>query len=103
MVNSASSRGFLTGSNRSRSSSNRLKIAVFAPIPRASESTATAVNIGLLRSERKANFRLENSRNIARYTAAPGDGFSVPQRRRNVEELKWFRIKIDLRAVSSAG
>jgi hypothetical protein len=31
----------------------RLKIAVFAPMPRASESTATAVNAGLFTSIRR--------------------------------------------------
>src|SRR5437763_427012 len=38
--------GFLTGSVLSSTASMRLKIAVFAPMPRASESTATAVKPG---------------------------------------------------------
>ena len=41
-----SSSGFLTGSVRSRTSLTRLKMAVFAPMPRASENTATAVKPG---------------------------------------------------------
>ena len=45
-----SSSGLLTGSERRRKSLTRLKIAVFAPMPIASESTATTVNPGLLAS-----------------------------------------------------
>src|SRR6202167_4179271 len=41
----ASSRGFPTGNGRSRMASISWKIAVFAPIPSASDSTATAVNV----------------------------------------------------------
>src|SRR5438477_6001362 len=45
------------GSGRSKTALTMLKIAVFAPIPSASVSTATRVNPGDLRSWRKANFR----------------------------------------------
>ena len=40
------------GSGRSISASIALKIAVFAPMPSASVSTATTVKPGLFRSER---------------------------------------------------
>src|SRR5262249_19489687 len=53
----ASSCGFATGSARNRMASISWKIAVFAPIPRASDSTATAVNIGFRRSWRSPNLR----------------------------------------------
>ena len=49
---SASSWAFLTGSGRNISALIKLKIAVLAPIPNASESAATAVKPGLLRSVR---------------------------------------------------
>jgi hypothetical protein len=52
--NRTSSSGFLTGSTRRRKSLTRLKIAVFAPTPRARETTATAVKPGLTRSSRTA-------------------------------------------------
>ncbi len=44
---STNSSGFLTGSDRNRKSLTRLKIAVFAPMPSATESIATAVKPGL--------------------------------------------------------
>src|SRR5215471_21465810 len=53
----ASSCGFATGSARNRMTSISWKIAVFAPIPRASDSTATAVNVGFKRSWRSPNLR----------------------------------------------
>src|SRR5439155_14919536 len=45
--------GFCTGNSRSRTAFSRLKMAVFAPIPSASESTATAVKPGFLASIRR--------------------------------------------------
>ena len=42
------------GSGRSSTALTKLKIVVFAPMPSASESTATIVKPGLLRSERRA-------------------------------------------------
>ena len=51
--NTTSSDGFSTGSERSITASIRLKIAVFAPIPSASVSTAIAVKLGGFRSMRK--------------------------------------------------
>src|SRR5262245_62051571 len=47
--------GSFTGSMRHITESIRLKIAVFAPIPRAIESTAIAVKPGALDSVRAAN------------------------------------------------
>src|SRR5207302_6555505 len=49
--------GFLTGSILRSTASIRLKIAVLAPMPSASVSTATAVKPGFLSSWRKANLR----------------------------------------------
>ena len=54
---STSSSGFLTGSERRRKSFTRLKIAVFAPMPSASEKIATTQKPGLLRSCRSASLR----------------------------------------------
>src|SRR5260370_42706030 len=53
----ASSCGFATGSARNRMASISWKIAVFAPIPRARDSTATNVNIGFRRSCRTPKLR----------------------------------------------
>ena len=47
-----SSSGARTGSDRSIAASISVKIAVFAPMPSASDSTAMAVNPGLRRSMR---------------------------------------------------
>ena len=47
--------GCFTGSFRSRSASITLKMAVLAPIPRASERMATPVKAGLRRNIRNAN------------------------------------------------
>ena len=52
MVIRRSSSGRCTGSDLSITASMRLKIAVFAPMPIASEITATTVNAGLARSPR---------------------------------------------------
>src|SRR5439155_556051 len=46
--------GFLTGSRRSINWSIKVKMAVLAPIPNASEATATSVNKGLRRKFRSA-------------------------------------------------
>src|SRR5690348_2280718 len=46
--------GARNGSGRRRTASTTEKIAVFAPIPSARVSTATAANTGDLRRERKA-------------------------------------------------
>jgi hypothetical protein len=48
--------GSSTGSVRSTSALTRLKMALFAPMPSASDSTATAVKPGFLLSVRAANF-----------------------------------------------
>ena len=45
--------GFLNGSGRSRIALTTLKMAVFAPMPSASASTAMAVNAGLFVSIRR--------------------------------------------------
>ncbi len=47
-----SSSGFLTGSDLSTTASKRLKIAVVAPMPSASVSTATIVKAGAFSSPR---------------------------------------------------
>src|SRR5437773_578136 len=49
--------GFLKGSGRSSTALTKLKMAVFAPMPSASVSTATAVKPGFFSNWRKANFR----------------------------------------------
>src|SRR3989454_12001952 len=49
--------GSLNGSGRRRTALTTLKIAVFAPMPSASVSTATAVKPGFFSNWRKANLR----------------------------------------------
>src|SRR4051812_6012593 len=49
--------GFATGNDRRIRLSTREKIAVFAPMPSASERMATAVTIGVARRERTARRR----------------------------------------------
>ena len=51
---STSSSGFLTGMARRSTSLTSAKIAVFAPMPSASDRIATAANPGLSRSRRAA-------------------------------------------------
>ena len=51
-LKSTSCAGSCTGSDSSSTASNSVKIAVFAPIPSASVSTATAVNPGFCSSTR---------------------------------------------------
>ena len=53
-VNSTSARGSRTGSVASSTLFSRLKMAVFAPMPSASEATATSVKPGLARRTRTA-------------------------------------------------
>src|SRR6266550_7249055 len=53
----ASRSGSLNGNGRSNTASTTLKMAVFAPMPSASVSTATAVKPGFFSNWRKANFR----------------------------------------------
>ena len=53
-ISNRSRSGCFTGIGRNSVDSISVKMAVFAPMPRASESTATAVNPGLRRSIRKA-------------------------------------------------
>jgi hypothetical protein len=57
LVNITSACGLRTGSAHNRTLLSKLKIAVFAPIPSASERTATAVKEGVRRNERTANRR----------------------------------------------
>jgi hypothetical protein len=52
MVNCTSCCGSRTGSRRSSSESMSVKMAAFAPMPRASETTAIAAKPGLFRSIR---------------------------------------------------
>ncbi len=54
MVSSTNCCGFFTGSSRNKTWSSRVKIAVFAPIPNAKVSAATAANPRLRRSVRSA-------------------------------------------------
>src|SRR5262245_2313672 len=56
-LKSTSSCGALTGSVFSTTASSKLKMAVLAPIPSASVSTATVVNPGFLSNWRSANLR----------------------------------------------
>ena len=56
-VTKTSSSGFLTGSERNSSVLMTLKMAVFAPMPSARVSTATAVKPGFFSNWRKANLR----------------------------------------------
>jgi len=58
--------GFETGNGRNRRASAQLNIAEFAPIPIASEQTATSVKPGFFRSIRKAKRRFCD-------ISAPGD------------------------------
>src|SRR5439155_25845787 len=51
------SSGFWTAIGRSNTALTKIKIAVFAPMPSASVSTATAVKPGFFSSWRKANLR----------------------------------------------
>ena len=64
---STSSSGLRTGSVRSRNSLTRLKTAVLAPMPNASDSTATAVKPGFLTSWRSPN--LKSSITLSDWTA----------------------------------
>jgi hypothetical protein len=52
LVTSKTAAGSFTGRGRSSSASAKLKIALFAPMARASETSATAANAGCLRSAR---------------------------------------------------
>src|SRR6266478_976051 len=54
MVSSTNCCGFFTGSSRSKTWSSKVKIAVFAPIPSAKVSAATAANPRLRRKVRSA-------------------------------------------------
>src|SRR5688572_9808713 len=54
--------GSFTGNGRSSICSNNEKMAALAPMPRAIESTATAVMKGVLKSVRNASFRLRITR-----------------------------------------
>jgi hypothetical protein len=54
VVNSARRSGFATGSARSITASTTAKMAVFAPMPTASDRTATSKKPGLFESVRKA-------------------------------------------------
>ena len=54
-VNTDMSRaGSRTGSGCSSTALTKLKMAVFRPIPKASEAIATAVNVGFFRKPRSA-------------------------------------------------
>jgi len=68
--------GSCTGSRRSINWSTRVKMAVFAPMPNASEATATTVKSGLLRRLRRANLKSEKNRDISVYTVGPQKGYA---------------------------
>src|SRR6266571_6108941 len=57
MVSKTSCCGSLTGRSRNKTWSKRVKMAVFAPMPRARVSTATAVKPGVRANMRKVYFR----------------------------------------------
>src|SRR2546430_175526 len=56
-LNQTSRSDSVYGNGRNKTAFTTLKIAVFAPMPSASVSTATAAKPGFFRSWRKANFR----------------------------------------------
>jgi hypothetical protein len=62
-----SSCGFRTGRTRSRIWSSSENIAVFAPIPRASEIVATAANSGLRSRPRRTTRRLDMLTSFEKY------------------------------------
>jgi hypothetical protein len=57
-----------------------VKIAVLAPMPRASESTATVRKTGDLRSERKEYRKSRSIAAIDGYTAQHRKGYEIPPR-----------------------
>src|SRR3989441_8583545 len=77
--------GFLTGSILSSTTSIRLKIAVFAPMPSASVSTATAVKPGFFSSWRKANFRSFITQSLHRIDLCSASGGN-PRREKPCED-----------------
>src|SRR5580700_959431 len=68
--------GSLTGSSRSNNWSTSVKMAVLAPMPRASEPTATKVNSGLRRRLRSAKLTSETMRLIDYYTSLGRKGYA---------------------------
>src|SRR5947207_12166803 len=66
--------GSLTGSLRNKIWSISVKIAVFAPIPSASESVATMANSGLRRRPRMARRKSPVEAVIAALTGGSGEG-----------------------------
>src|SRR6185436_12524460 len=89
--------GSSNGSGRSSTASTTLNIAVFAPIPRASVSTAAAVNPGAFRSCRRASFksaggvmpfgRPAGCRGLERLVHAFEEQHRILPERRGLEEL----------------
>ena len=75
--------GCTTGSRRSINWSMSVKIAVLAPIPSASEATATRVKSGLRRKLRRANRR--SNRNLALWLTREYD--PRPKSLQNLEEI----------------
>src|SRR6202046_1120187 len=72
-----------TPKGRKTTAFTREKMVVFAPMPRASVTTAAAVTPGLERSRRKAQVRLWRSISVREGTFAAAEKliFSIPSRR----------------------
>lgn len=88
--------GSRTGSMRSITASIRLKIAVFAPMPSASDRTATAAKAGLRRSVRTAYRRSWNRSPIQRTPRAPLRLFRLNAGGDVIPDLL-FQMEADLR------
>src|SRR6266513_5015913 len=90
------------GSGRSNTALTTLKMAVFAPMPSASVSTATAVKPGFFRSWRKANLRsfitqrfhrIDSRRITGRQPA--GENAHAHQQQGDCHECQWIN-RLDL-------
>src|SRR6516225_9955780 len=85
-VSTTNSPGFLAGSGRHSMPSNTLKMAVFAPMPRPSASTATSVNPGLFTSTWKAYRRsLRSVSNETTLLAGPRFGTLTVRQARTLD------------------
>ena len=91
MVSSASCCGSFTGKRRSRIWSSNVKMAVFAPMPSASVSTATAVNIGFFTSIRAAK---RTSRTISAMSSTLPKNSSVFRRIIEPKVNKIFQLNV---------
>src|SRR5213075_1194318 len=81
--------GSLNGGGRSSTALNTLKIAVFAPMPSASVSTATAVKPGFFSSWRKANLRSFITQRLHRIDTRCPQGRDQTRRQSNADEQQY--------------